>query len=66
MTTAKKKTWKRGRRPKPKAEKQSARIVLYVTPMEAKEIQADSARAGITPSAFMANLWREWRESPEE
>jgi hypothetical protein len=65
-TTKPKKTWKRGRQPKPKAEKQSERVVVYLTPAEAKRMRADSDKAGGTPSAFLTGLWREWRESRED
>lgn len=65
-TATPKKTWKRGRKPKPKAEKQSERVVVYLTPGEAKEMRADSDRAGGTPSAFLIGLWRDWRESRED
>ncbi len=59
------KALKRGRLPKPKAEKQCERVVVYLTPGEAEQMRADSVMAGGTPSAFLTGLWREWRESTE-
>jgi hypothetical protein len=61
MTENLKKTWKRGRPPRPETEKQSERVIAYVTPEEAKGIRADAERLGLTPSAFLADLWRQWR-----
>lgn len=66
MAMKTKKTLKRGRKPKPRAEKQSERVVVYLTPGEAKQMRADSERAGGTPSVFLAGLWREWRELRED
>ncbi len=66
MAVKTKKTWQRGRRPKPKAENQSERVVVYLTPGEAKLMRADSDRTGGTPSAFLIGLWHEWRESRED
>jgi hypothetical protein len=66
MTTKTEKTWKRGRRPKPREEKQSVGILTYLTPGEARELRADAAGLDMTPSAFLAGLWREWRESRED
>ncbi len=62
MTMKAKKTWMRGRRPKPKAAKQSERVVVYLTPGDARQVRADSDKSGSTPSAFLAGLWRESRE----
>ena len=63
MTMKPKKTWRRGRLPKPVGEKQSERVVVYLKPEEAKQMRADSNRADSTPSAFLTALWREWRAS---
>ncbi len=65
MTTKAKKTWKRGRKPKPKAEKQSERVVVYLTPGEAKQMLADCKKANCTASVFLTGLWRKWREEEE-
>lgn len=66
MAMKTKKTWRRGRRPKPKAEKQSERVVTYLTPDEAGRLRNDASRAGMTPSGFLAGLWRDWRKSRED
>lgn len=66
MTMNAKKTWKRGRRPKPKDEKQSVGILTYLTPGEAGALRADASGLGMTPSAFLAGLWREWRKLRED
>ncbi len=51
----------RGRPAKPKGEKQSVGILTYLTPGEARELRADAGGMDLTPSAFLAGLWREWR-----
>lgn len=56
----------RGRMPKPKNEKQSERVVTYLAPAEAKLLREDAARLDMTPSTFLASLWRDWRESKEK
>ena len=56
----------RGRMPKPKAEKQSVRFVVRVTPGEAKVLLADVAEAETTTGAFLTELWRQWRASQEK
>lgn len=53
-----KKKRKAGRPPKKKADKQTARISVYLTEAEAKKIKAESAEAGMTPSAYLAEVWR--------
>lgn len=55
----------RGRPAKAKRDKQAMRIIAYVTPGDAKQIRADAAELGVTPSAFMTDLWRQWRMSRE-
>lgn len=55
----------RGRLPKPKSQKQSERVISYVTPGDARKIRADAAQLGMTPSALLTGLWRQWRESRE-
>lgn len=56
----------RGRPAKAKGRKQSAVVATYLTPAEGKRLRADAKRQGMTPSAFLAGLWREWRESRED
>lgn len=65
MMTKTKKTWKRGRKPKPPGEKQGERIAVYLTPEDARNMRADSDGAGISPGALLTGLWREWRQSRE-
>lgn len=60
-----KKQRKRGRKPKPKNEKQSARIVAYVTTADDKLLRRDCEGQGMTPGAFLMDLWREWRVKRE-
>jgi hypothetical protein len=55
---AMKKKIRLGRPPKSKAEKQSARISVYMTEAEAKRIKAESAEAEISPSAYLLEIWR--------
>lgn len=65
MTMQTKKLWKRGRKPKPKTEKQSVRVVAYLKPSEVKNLRYDALGLNMTPSAFLAGLWRDWRVSRE-
>lgn len=55
----------RGRMPKPKNEKQSERVIAYLSPIEAKQLRDDAACLEMTPSTFLAGLWRDWRASQE-
>ncbi len=54
-----------GKPPKPKSEKQSERVIAYMKPAEAKQLRKDAALLDMTPSAFLAGLWRDWRASQE-
>lgn len=51
----------RGRPQKPRSEKQSKRAVVHLTQGDAELLRADSEGLGMSPSAFLAGLWREWR-----
>lgn len=55
----------RGRPAKPKAQKQDARLLVYMTAKEARMLRADAGRREQTPSMFLADLWRQWREARE-
>ena len=54
-----------GRPAKPKSEKQSEQFSLYLTIPDAKAFSADVKKLGLSPSAFLADLWREWRKTQE-
>ena len=56
----------RGRPPKPKNEKQSERVIAYMTPVEAKQLRNAAALLEMTPSEFLADLWRDWLASRED
>lgn len=56
----------RGRMPKPKNEKQSERVITYLSPIEAKQLRDDAVWLDMTPSTFLAGLWRDWRVSQEK
>lgn len=55
----------RGRPPKPKNEKQSERVIAYMTPAEAERLRKTAAFLKMTPSEFLADLWRNWLASRE-
>ena len=48
-----------GRPPKPKAEKQSARIGVRVTPEEFRAISQAAKAAGLSRGAFLVACWKE-------
>jgi len=48
-----------GRPPKPKAEKQSKRIGVRVTPAEYKAISKDAKVAGMSRGALLVACWKE-------
>ena len=52
---------KMGRPPKPKAEKQSARIAVNVTPAEYRSIEQDAKAAGLSLSAYLLECWKKAR-----
>ena len=62
----KKKTVGRGRPPKPKAEKLAKQLTVYLTQADVKQVKADSDKAGMTPSAYLVDLWRTYRMVREE
>jgi len=54
---AKKKT--RGRPPKALAERQSERLMVYLTPAERKQLEAEAREAGGLPLAvYLMSFWR--------
>jgi uncharacterized protein (DUF1778 family) len=52
---------KMGRPPKPKAEKQSERIGVRVTPAEYRTISKDAKAAGMSRGAFLVKCWKKGR-----
>lgn len=56
---------KTGRRPKKKCDKQSERAILYLVPAEAKLVRKYAADRDQSPSAFLTEIWRQWRASQE-
>ena len=57
----KKKSVGRGRPPKSKAEKLAKQITVYLNQADVKQVKADSGKAGMTPSAYLVDLWRTYR-----
>lgn len=57
---------KRGRKPKPKGQKQTARFVLYLTPAQARLLKKDCSDRDMTASMFLTDLWLEWRAVQEK
>jgi len=55
---AKKPRAKMGRPPKPRAEKQSERIAVNVTPAEYRAIKEDAKAAGLSLSAYLLDCWK--------
>ena len=53
---------KLGRPPKPKAEKQSFRLMVNLIDAEKKLLQKDAKRLGMTPGQTLLLAWRAWRE----
>ena len=53
---------KMGRPPKPPGEKQSACIMVRVTPAERKELEAEAKRRGVSLSALLMEAWKATQE----
>ena len=51
-----------GRPPKKKAEKQSKRIMVYLTPDEYKRFEAEAKKEGLSLASLIMRPWRKREE----
>lgn len=56
---------KMGRPPKKPGDKQTACIMVRLTPAEGRRLRAEARAAGLPPATYLAELWRNRNEGGE-